>query len=232
MPSGRRASGPLKSANVAALALPQWLLPQYQEDWFIARAVVRYRRFLHLQTLYPTLLLEPPLDVALICLAHQVQRAATGRTILSAPHAMRLAQAMVAESGVSEPARPSGQLRSIGPDLMLPNHDAADQTEHEFAHPDLLVLPYPMLDPVCTHETADMFDVTRRCAATCVEGPATCKGHTLSATDLTVVLPWQSCHTAFMVDMAAIFGKAAMAQQQVLGKTPFQVTQVRQSLLV
>ncbi len=53
----------------------QWLLPQYQEDWFLARAVVRYRRFLHLQTLYPTLLLEPPLDVALIILAHQVRDA-------------------------------------------------------------------------------------------------------------------------------------------------------------
>ena len=59
-------------AHFVTSCFPQWLLPQYQQDWFIARAVVRYRRFLHLQTLYPTLLLEPPLDVALICLAHQV----------------------------------------------------------------------------------------------------------------------------------------------------------------
>ena len=38
---------------------------------------MRYRRFLHLQTLYPTLLLEPPLDVALILLSHQVIAALT-----------------------------------------------------------------------------------------------------------------------------------------------------------
>ena len=64
----------LSSGSVSADTVrhAQWLLPQYQEDWFLARAVVRYRRFLHLQTLYRTLLLEPPLDVALICLAHQV----------------------------------------------------------------------------------------------------------------------------------------------------------------
>ena len=51
----------------------QWLLPHYQKDWFVARAVLRYRRFLHLRILYPGLLLVPPLDVELVSLAHKVR---------------------------------------------------------------------------------------------------------------------------------------------------------------
>ena len=52
--------------------LLQWLLPHLQTDWFVARAVLRYRRFLHLQTLYPGVLMIPPIDVELVMLAHKV----------------------------------------------------------------------------------------------------------------------------------------------------------------
>lgn len=52
--------------------LSQWLLPHWQKEWFVARAVLRYRRFLHLRTLYPGVLLIPPLDVELVILAHKV----------------------------------------------------------------------------------------------------------------------------------------------------------------
>ena len=51
----------------------QWLLPQYQEDWFLARAVLRYRRFLHMRVLYPGVHLVAPLDVELIISAHKVE---------------------------------------------------------------------------------------------------------------------------------------------------------------
>lgn len=73
---GHRAKSKFKADIPAAVSrlmelAYQWLLPHWQKDWFVARAVLRYRRFLHLRKLYPGVLLIPPLDVELVILAHK-----------------------------------------------------------------------------------------------------------------------------------------------------------------
>ena len=50
----------------------QVALPHYREAWFLARAAMRYRRFLHLHRLHGRTTLIPPPDIDLCWRTHQV----------------------------------------------------------------------------------------------------------------------------------------------------------------
>lgn len=51
----------------------QTSLPHYREAWCIARAVSRYRQFLHLHRLNPGRFIVPPYDVDLVWHTHMVR---------------------------------------------------------------------------------------------------------------------------------------------------------------
>lgn len=59
--------------DIAILYFLQTCLPHYREGWFIARAVARYRQFLHLHAITRGQFIVPPYDVDLVWHTHMVR---------------------------------------------------------------------------------------------------------------------------------------------------------------
>ena len=63
----------LPVATAALRLARQVSLPHYREPWFIARAVQRYRQFLHLKVLHRRTFIVPPYDLDLLWHLHMVR---------------------------------------------------------------------------------------------------------------------------------------------------------------